>query len=263
MAIVGKVNQETVRPEFRRTPHRCFRAYNLFYVAHQRAAFAAFRTQRMNDYLIGLAVNCEIVLSPIRRDFRRRVDHEVPIRKLPLMLILAFHATVDNAPVFRRIDIQGHRILFVIDEVHKDTATVEVCMTRIELRESSREIVGKNLVTNTNSISADSFDAPGLIVDARYWGFDPLTFANRWTAACGIEFLNILGEIKHRITSRRPPGHLKIKCVNFWSRGNLNFDIDFKEMRGRPRHCQTISDLQRLALGESAYDGRQQEETAQ
>ena len=88
----------------------------------------------MDHDVILLAVDTEIVFSPIRRDLSRRIDHDVPVGKLKLDLILLVHSAVDDAPTLRRIDRETHWILFMIYDVHEDAAAVEIRMTSIKLR---------------------------------------------------------------------------------------------------------------------------------
>src|SRR5437660_1110465 len=83
-AIVGgKMNQKSIGVEFRRTPHRSLGTHNLLDIADQRRTLAALVSQGMHHYVELLAVHLEIVTGPIGTNFRRGVDHDVPIRKLP------------------------------------------------------------------------------------------------------------------------------------------------------------------------------------
>ena len=129
MAVVGEVNQERVRVKLRRTPHRGLCLNDLLDVLNQRASLAAFVTQRVDYNAVCLSINFEIILGPVGRNFRRRIDHDVPVRKLPLALISTVHAAINDAPVFLRIDFELHRILLMIHDVHEDAPAVEVCVT--------------------------------------------------------------------------------------------------------------------------------------
>src|ERR1051325_4277125 len=115
-------------------------------------------------------------------------------------------------PTRRRHYFQLHWIRFVIDDVHEDRAAIEIRMARIELRESSGQIVTKNLVTDRHGVAIHGRDPPGLVVNARHRksGHLALRFA-RTNAAEGLKLLHILSEIKHRVTAGRPSWHLKIQ----------------------------------------------------
>jgi hypothetical protein len=134
MIVGGKVNQKGVLLKFRSSPQRRFRSHNLFDVPHQTGTLAAFLTKRVDHHVIFLAVDHEIVLGPIRRDFGWRIDHDVPIGKLPFVLAGTLDAPIHNLPTLRWIDHQFHWIWFVADHVHEDAAAVVVGVTVIELR---------------------------------------------------------------------------------------------------------------------------------
>src|SRR5215204_7194763 len=100
----------------------------------------------MDHNVILLAVDLKVVLGPIRRNLGRRIDQYVPIGKLPLRLTRAFSASINDLPSSRRIDNEFHRIRFMVYDVHENRTAVKVAVTLIELRESPREIVGKNFI---------------------------------------------------------------------------------------------------------------------
>ena len=124
MAVVGKVNEKSVRVEFRWTPHCRFGPYDTLDVAHKFRSFTALVSQRMNDDAICFAVLLKIVFRPIGSNFSRVVDHDVPIGKLKFRFVLAFCPAVYDAPALRGIDREANRILFVIDDIHEDAAAV-------------------------------------------------------------------------------------------------------------------------------------------
>src|ERR1044072_8151248 len=64
MIVGGKVNEKRVLLKLRRAPHRYLRAHDLLDVLHKRGPFATFRTERVDDDVILLAVDVEIVLCP-------------------------------------------------------------------------------------------------------------------------------------------------------------------------------------------------------
>src|SRR6267378_8382268 len=136
MSIVGKVNEKSVGVEFGRSPHRRFGPYDLFNIANEVWPFAALLAQRMHDDAICFAFNFEIVFGPIGSNFSRVIDHDVPIWELKIRFVLAFCPAVYDAPALRGIDREADRILFVIDDVHKNATAVEVSMARVELRKS-------------------------------------------------------------------------------------------------------------------------------
>ena len=81
-----------------------------------------------------LAVHVKIVQGPIRRDFRRRVDHDVPVRKLPLGLAGTFRAPVNDLPTGGRVDLQFHRIGLITGRVPAAITQVKRCFQVLILR---------------------------------------------------------------------------------------------------------------------------------
>src|ERR1043166_1283558 len=129
MIVGGKMDQERVGVEFRWTPHRGFSAHDFFNVAYQSWALAALVAKRMDHYMVGLPINLKLIFRPVWRDFSWGINHHVVVRKLPPATIGAIGSPVDDAPTRRRIDRQRHWIRLVIDNVHKQAATVEICVT--------------------------------------------------------------------------------------------------------------------------------------
>ena len=169
----------------------------------------------MHDDVISLSIDVEIVLGPIRSNLSRRIDHHVPIRKLEFTLVLLFGAAVDNLPTRRRLDRKSDRIRFVIHDVHKDAAAIDVRVARVELRKSPGKIVTEHFVAEHQRHPGVSVllqvDAPCLIVDASY-----LRVSRGAVEACGtcftcFDLLHVLREIENCIAPRRPLGHLKIE----------------------------------------------------
>src|SRR6266700_2932925 len=118
----------------------------------------------MNRDVIRLASHLKIIDGPVGRDLGRGVDHDVPIGKLPFALAGMVGAAVNNAPVFRWIDYELDRVLFVIDDIHEDAAAIEVCVARVELRKGAREIVAENLVAYHHVLQTVGMNAPGLVI---------------------------------------------------------------------------------------------------
>ena len=268
-SIVREMNQKSVRVEFRRPPHGGFGAHDFLQVANQRGTVAGLFPQRMDHHVISFSVNLEFIVGPVRRDLSRRVSHDVPIRKLKFALVLLLGPAIDDVPTPGRIDRQGHWILFVIDDVHEEVAAVEIRMTRIELRKSAGQIVGKNFVAEhqgrAGGPETSQLSAPGLIVHARHREIRSRAIKTGGTCFAGLNFLNILGKIKNGITARRPFGHLKIQRL--WSfiprpiDSDSDFNRDFKQMRTGLRHCQPVFDLKRAVLGQSCDAQRQEQQT--
>src|SRR5262249_25352473 len=98
------MNQESVFIKLWRSPHSCFCTNNLFDVAHQCWSLSSFRSERVHYDVVPLAVNLEVINCPIRSDLSWRVDHDVPVRKLPFGLIWSLHPPIDDLPTGRRID---------------------------------------------------------------------------------------------------------------------------------------------------------------
>src|SRR6185295_17359003 len=124
--VGGEMKKERVLLKLRRSPHRYFRAHDLLDVLHERGPLTAFVTERMHDDVILLAINVEIVLRPIRRHLCRRVDHFVPVWKLPFSLAGVIQATIYDFPTGRRLDRQFYWIRFMAHDVHEDGAAVVV-----------------------------------------------------------------------------------------------------------------------------------------
>ena len=108
----------------------------------------------MNDDAICFAVLLKIVFRPIGSNFSRVVDHDVPIGKLKFRFVPAFCPAVYDTPAFRLINRETDRVLFVIDDVHKNAAAVEVRVVCVELRKSAGEIVGEDLVADNEAAQA-------------------------------------------------------------------------------------------------------------
>ena len=129
-------------------------------------------------------------------------------------------------------------------DVHEDRAAVVVRVAFVELGESSGEVVGKDLVRNGDGGASRRRDAPGLVVNTRYYtsGFAGTGRGRRAGAIEGAKFLNVFGEVKDSVATRRPLGHLKLK--RFFFRGVREFDLDrhLEQVRRRARHRQPVSD---------------------
>src|ERR1051325_5199 len=128
----------------------------------------------MNDDVIGLVIDAECLVRPVRGNFSWRVRHDVPICELKVCLIFLFSAAVDDAPALRRIDRKADRILFVVNDVNENAAAVEVRVTRVELRKGSGQIVGEDFVAEFepgyifDSAESTNLHAPRLIIKSRY-----------------------------------------------------------------------------------------------
>src|SRR4029079_9588914 len=96
--VGGEMQEERVLLKLRRSPHRYLRAHDPLDVLHERRTFAAFVTERMYDDVILLAVDFEIVLRPLRRHLCRRIDHFIPVWKLPLSLARVVQTAIYNLP---------------------------------------------------------------------------------------------------------------------------------------------------------------------
>src|SRR5215213_1085753 len=120
MIVGGEVNQERVLFKFRRAPHRNFRTHDPLYVFHECSASAAFRTKRMDHDIILFAISLEVVLSPIRTDLVGRVDHDVPVWKLPFSLTVPFRAAVHDSPAGGRMDREVNKVRLVADDIQLD-----------------------------------------------------------------------------------------------------------------------------------------------
>src|SRR5215510_6303582 len=131
--VSGKMKQERILIKLRRAPHRHLGAHDLLDVLHERRTFATFVTERMNDYVILLAVDDEVVLSPIGCDLGRRVDHDVPVWKLPLSLARMVQPSVYDFPTGRSLNRQFYWIRFMAHNVHEDRTAVVIRVTRIKL----------------------------------------------------------------------------------------------------------------------------------
>ena len=79
MIVGSEVDQKRVLFKLRRSPHRDFRTHDLFDIFHECSTASAFWPKRVDHHVILFAVDCEVVQSPVRRDFGGRVDHEVPV----------------------------------------------------------------------------------------------------------------------------------------------------------------------------------------
>ena len=53
----------------------------------------------------------------------------------------------------------------MIDDVHENRAAIEVCVARVELRESADEIVSENLVRRSLGAAIDRGNPPGLVIN--------------------------------------------------------------------------------------------------
>src|SRR5215216_8118080 len=98
MILGGKVQQERVLFKLRRTPHGHFRAHDLLDISHERRSLSSFRTKRVDDDVILLAVNFKRILRPIGCDFSRRIDQNVPVWKSPFGLSRPLRATIHDLP---------------------------------------------------------------------------------------------------------------------------------------------------------------------
>src|SRR5215213_2533937 len=96
--VGGEMKQERVLLKLRRPPHRHLSAHDLLDILHECGPLAAFVTEGMYDDMILLAVNHKIILRPIRRYLRRRVDHDVPVWKLPLSLAHVVQPAIYDLP---------------------------------------------------------------------------------------------------------------------------------------------------------------------
>src|ERR1043166_5191435 len=132
-AVAGEVNQKRVLLKLRRAPHRHFSVHDLLDVLHQRRPLTAFWTERVHYDVILFAVEFEIVLRPIGSDLCWRVDHDVPVWKLPLGLADAISATVNDLPTRGCVDLELHRIGFVAHDVHEYRAAVVISMALVKL----------------------------------------------------------------------------------------------------------------------------------
>ena len=101
--VGGKVYQEGIRIEFRRPPHRCLGADNLFNVSHQSRPLTAFIAERVDHHVVLLSLHLKLFSGPVGSNLSGRVDHDVPIWKTPLTLIGLFHPAIDNSPPGWRI----------------------------------------------------------------------------------------------------------------------------------------------------------------
>src|ERR1051326_6147395 len=133
MIVGGEVKQKRLLLKLRRAPHRYLRTNDLLDVLHERRTLAAFRAEGMYDDVILLAVDVEIVARPIGRYFCRRVDHDIPVWKLPLSLAEAIGAAVDDLPTRWCVDLELHWIAFMAYDVHEYRAAVIICVALVEL----------------------------------------------------------------------------------------------------------------------------------
>src|SRR5437867_7022694 len=192
MIVGGEVNQEGIRVEFRRSPHRRLGAHYSLDVAYQRGPLATFISERMNHNVIRLAGYLKVIDSPVGSDLCWRIDHDVPIGKLPFALAGTVGAAVNDAPVLRWFDYEPDRVLFVIDDIHEDATAVEVCVSRVELRKGAREIVAEDLVAHHHVPLTVRLNTPRLLIHSGDRGAWQYAVCGRWTSAMeGAKFLNI------------------------------------------------------------------------
>ena len=102
--------------------------------------------------MILLPIDGECVIGPIGRDFSRRIDHDVPIRKVPFALVATLDAPVDDAPSVRRINRECHRIRFMVHDIHEQIAAIEIRVMRVELREGPRQIIAVDFVSDRGAV---------------------------------------------------------------------------------------------------------------
>src|SRR5690242_10733101 len=131
--VGGEVNQKRVLLKLRRAPHCHLCAHDLLDVLHERRPLAAFGTERVDHHMKLLAVDYEIVPRPVGRDLCWRVNHDVPVWKLPLSLAATVSASVNDLPTRRRVDLELHRIGFMAHDVHEYRAAVVIGMTLVQL----------------------------------------------------------------------------------------------------------------------------------
>src|SRR5688572_1713874 len=259
MIVGGEVKEKRVVSKLRRPPHRNLGAHDLFDVAHECRALAAFRSKRVDYDVILLAVDCESVLRPVGRDLGRSIDQYVPVRKLPFSLAGLIDPAVHNLPASGRMNREFHWIRFVTNDVHEDRAAVVVCVALVELRERSGEIVCENLVGNGQPGASRRSDAPCLPVNTRYWkrGFVGAGRGGRATAINGAKLLHVLGKVEDGVTARRALGHLKLKWFVDPFRRQLDLDQHFEEMRRWARHPESIVNrFERWFLGGDGAAGK-------
>src|SRR5882724_5570402 len=168
MIVSGEMNQECIFLKFRRAPQRCLSTDDLFDVAYQVCSLPSLVSHGMDHHVIPLAIDLKIVLRPIGRNFGRRIDHYVPVRKQPFLLAGPLDAPINNLPAWWWIDCELYRIRLVSYYVHKNAAAVVIGMAAVELRKRSREIVGEDFVGYRQTRTTQGCYAPGLIIDASY-----------------------------------------------------------------------------------------------
>src|SRR5205814_6604623 len=119
----------------------------------------------------------------------------------------------------------------------KDTAAVEIRMTRIELRKGPGKIVRKNLVAEHQGQPlpprGSQPNPPGLIVETCDWRVRQRAIQSGQASFARLYLLHVFGEVENGIAARRPLRHLKIQLFQlrfFW---HSNFYRHFKKVRSR------------------------------
>ena len=131
--VGGEVDEERIFFKLRRSPHRDFGAHDLLDVFDECRASPSFWSKRVDHDVILFPVNFEVVLSPVRSDLGGCIDHDVPVWKLPFGLTGSISAAVHDSPAGGRLDLELHRIRFMVHDVHEDRAAVVVRVTVVEL----------------------------------------------------------------------------------------------------------------------------------
>src|SRR6267154_1337794 len=120
----------------------------------------------MNSNVILFAIHFERINRKVRRNLGRRVNQNVVIREFPLRLIGTVHPAVYDAPTLWWFDLQKHRMRFVPDNIHEDRSTIEGCVLFVQLRERTRKIIAKNLVSEIKRGRLRKTYSPCLVIDS-------------------------------------------------------------------------------------------------
>src|SRR5262245_11088837 len=108
MIVGSEMKQEGVLVKLRWTPHRGFGRDDLLDVLHQRRALSTFWPQRVDHHVVLLSTDGETIQGPVRTNLGGCVDHDVPVRKLPLGLARLLSSTVDDLPTSRCLNAEFH-----------------------------------------------------------------------------------------------------------------------------------------------------------